>query len=108
MKKTISFKNITVFTLLISSLLFVACTSNNNLAKMYDSSVISADDARKYALNHAGLTENQATFVQSKPDIDDGILKYDVEFYTNDGLEFDYEIDSHTGKVLGFDIDARG
>lgn len=108
MKKNNFSKNITFFTLLISSLLFVACTSNNDLAKMDDSSVISADDARKYALNHAGLTENQATFVRSERDIDDGLLKYDVEFYTNDGLEYDYEIDSHTGKVLGFDIDARG
>ena len=101
-------KNIIFFTLLISTLLFAACTTNNNQTKMDDSSVISADEAREFALNHAGITENQATFVRSEPDMDDGTLKYDVEFYTNDGLEYDYEIDSHTGKVLGFDIDARG
>jgi len=101
-------KNIILSTLLISALLLVACTSNINQSKMDDSSVISADEAREFALNHAGITENQATFIRSEPDMDDGSLKYDVEFYTNDGLEYDYEIDSHTGKVLGFDIDARG
>lgn len=92
---------------ILSSLFLTGCTQNNPQIQTDESHVISADDAKDYALNHAGLTENQATFVRSERDLDDGTLKYDVEFYTNDGLEYEYEIDSSTGKVLSFDIDAR-
>lgn len=92
---------------ILNSLFLTGCTQNNQQIQTDESHVISADDAKDYALNHAGLTENQATFVRSERDLDDGTLKYDVEFYTNDGLEYDYEIDSSTGKVLSFDIDAK-
>lgn len=92
---------------ILNSLFLTGCTQNNQQIQTDESHVISADDAKDYALNHAGLTENQATFVRSERDLDDGTLKYDVEFYTNDGLEYEYEIDSSTGKVLSFDIDAR-
>ena len=93
---------------ILSSLFLTGCTQNNQSIQTDESHIISADDAKDYALNHAGLTENQTTFVRSEPDLDDGTLKYDVEFYTNDGLEYEYEIDSSTGKVLSFDIDVKG
>ena len=32
---------------------------------------------------------------------------YEVEFYTNDAREFDYEIDASTGEVLSYDYDAE-
>ena len=96
-----------LFVCILSSLFIIGCSQNNQQIQTEKSHIISADDARDYALNHAGLTESQATLVRSERDMDDGRLKYDVEFYTNDGLEYDYEIDSSTGKVLSFDIDAK-
>lgn len=61
---------------------------------------ITADKAKEIALNHAGLTADQVTFVRSNLDQDDGRTCYDVEFYTADYTEYDYEIDANTGDVI--------
>ena len=68
---------------------------------------ISEEQARQAALSHAGLTADQVTFVRSHLDRDDGRLTYDVEFYTTDYKEYDYEIDANTGAVLSYDYDAE-
>ena len=70
------------------------------------SSVVGETAAREAALAHAGLTENQVTFIQSKLEWDDGRQIYDVEFYTTDYKEYDYEIDAASGEVISFDYDA--
>ena len=68
---------------------------------------ITAERAREIALNHAGLTASQVTFARADLDRDDGRLVYDVEFYTSDYKEYDYEIDASTGAVLSYDYDAE-
>ncbi|MBC8536489.1 PepSY domain-containing protein [Feifania hominis] len=68
--------------------------------------VISAETAKAKALAHAGLKAADVTFVKSKLEWDDGRRVYDVEFYTADYREYDYEIDAVTGSVLSFDYDA--
>ena len=67
---------------------------------------ISAETAKSKALAHAGLSASQVTFVRATLDWDDGRSVYDVEFYTADYKEYDYEIDASTGAVLSFDYDA--
>ena len=67
---------------------------------------VTAEQAKAKALAHAGLTSSQVTFIQCKLDWDDGRQVYDVEFYTADYKEYDYEIDASTGAVLSFDYDA--
>ena len=67
---------------------------------------ITAETAKSKALAHAGLSASQVTFVRAYPDWDDGRYVYDVEFYTADYKEYDYEIDAKTGAVLSFDYDA--
>ena len=47
------------------------------------------------------------TFIKSKLDWDDGRQVYDVEFYTSDYKEYDYEIDASTGSILSYDYDAE-
>ena len=69
---------------------------------------VTEEQAREIALSHAGLTADQVTFVRSKLDRDDGRLMYDVEFYTSDYKEYDYEIDAATGEILSYDYDAEG
>ena len=69
---------------------------------------VTEEQARETALSHAGLTADQVTFVRSKLDRDDGRLMYDVEFYTSDYKEYDYEIDAATGEILSYDYDAEG
>ena len=69
---------------------------------------VTEEQARETALSHAGLTADQVTFVRSELDRDDGRLVYDVEFYTSDYKEYDYEIDAATGEILSYDYDAEG
>lgn len=69
---------------------------------------ITAEEAKEKALAHAGLTSDQVTFVKSKLDYENGRQVYDVEFYTGDRQEYDYEIDAATGEVVSFDYDAKG
>ena len=69
---------------------------------------ISAEDAKAKALAHAGLDAGSVTFVKARLDWDDGRQVYEVEFYTADYKEYDYEIDAATGAVVSYDYDAEG
>lgn len=68
---------------------------------------LTAEDAKAKALAHAGLAETDVTFIKAELDRDDGRLVYDVEFYTADYKEYDYEIDAATGEVVSYDYDAE-
>ena len=72
------------------------------------SGAITEDQAREIALADAGLTAEEVTFLKTKLDRDDGRLVYDVEFYTADYTEYDYEIDAADGTILSSDFDAEG
>ena len=76
---------------------------NNNVNNTGD---ISLDKAKEIALSHAGLSSDQVTFVQANKDFDDGIQKYDIEFYCN-GKEYDYEINASNGQIIKYDYDAE-
>ncbi len=82
--------------------------TNTNSGTGTASAALTADQAKDKALAHAGLKANQVTFVKSKLDWDDGRQVYDVEFYTSDYKEYDYEIDASTGEVVSYDFDAEG
>ena len=55
--------------------------------------------AKSIALNHAGLSENQAYDMDIELDDEDGTLVYEVEFKSG-GMEYSYEINAATGAVL--------
>ena len=69
--------------------------------------LIGEEAARDAALEHAGLTESQVTFLKTKLDREDGRQVYEVEVYTQDYKEYDYEIDALTGEVYSYDYDAE-
>lgn len=71
------------------------------------SAAITAEQAKEKALEHAGLSSSQVTFVKAKLDWDDGRQVYEVEFYDGDYKEYDYEIDASTGTVVKYDYDAE-
>ena len=74
-----------------------------------DQDGITADQAKELALDHAGLTAAQVTFVRAQLERDDGRQVYDVEFYDPSSYtEYDYEIDASSGSILSYDFDAEG
>lgn len=82
-------------------------TDNNTQTTAASSGTITEDDAKEIALSHAGLSSDEATFVKTKFERDDGRLKYEVEFYSSDYKEYDYEIDAETGEIISYDQDAE-
>ena len=60
---------------------------------------ISVDDAKKAAFTNAGLAESDVVLKKAALDYDDGVAKYDVDFYCTD-TEYEYDIDATTGTVL--------
>jgi len=91
--------------LIVISLFLTACSQSND--QQAEKSTISQEEAKDIALAHAGVTREQASFIKSHMDIDDGKSVYDVEFYTPDGREYDYEIDPGSGNILDFDLDVE-
>ena len=55
--------------------------------------------AKSIALNHAGLSENQAYDMDIELDDEDGTLVYEVEFKSGN-MEYSYEINAATGAIL--------
>ena len=76
-------------------------TQNNNVNNIGE---ISLDKAKEIALSHAGLASNQVTFQRTELDFDNGIQKYEIEFYYN-YREYSYEIDANTGNILSYEQD---
>ena len=69
--------------------------------------LLSEEEARRIVLEHAGLTEDQVTFVAFEMDRGRYRTEYDLEFYAG-SEEYDYEIDAATGEILSFDRDMEG
>ena len=55
--------------------------------------------AKSIALNHAGVSENEAYDMEIELDDEDGTLVYEVEFKFG-GMEYSYEINAATGAIL--------
>ncbi len=68
--------------------------------------LITLAQAKEKALAHAGLSASQVTFTKQELEWEDGQRVYDIEFYTADYREYDYEIDAVTGAVLRFGHEA--
>lgn len=81
--------------------------TSNQSATAASGEKITEADAKEIALSHAGLSSDEATFVKTKFERDDGRLKYEVEFYSSDYKEYDYEIDAETGEIISYDQDAE-
>ena len=65
---------------------------------------LTKDEAKKIALDKAGVTAAEATFTKAKLDYDDGREEYEFEFYAN-GREFEVDVDANTGRVVKFDVE---
>lgn len=68
------------------------------------SQLISPEQAQNIALEHAGVPSDEAVGLHTVLQIDDGRQEYEVTFRVGH-LEYEYEIDAATGKILSTDID---
>ena len=59
---------------------------------------IGLEAAKNAALADAGVSAADATFTEQKRDREDGVLVYDIDFYTAT-TKYEYEIDASTGAV---------
>lgn len=65
---------------------------------------ISEKEAIEVALNHAGVNRAEVSFLWIEQDFDDGTLNYEIEFHMN-GIEYSYDIDAVSGKIIEFDME---
>ena len=72
--------------------------------KPASSKTISKSKAQSVALNHAGLKASEVSGLRVSLDKDDGRTYYEVDFRKGN-VEYDYEIDAVTGKVVEWDKD---
>ena len=68
------------------------------------SAEITKEAALAIALEHAGLTEDQISWLRNKLDYDDGRKIYEIEFNVG-RTEYNYDIDALTGRILEYSID---
>ena len=78
--------------------------NTNNNSNSSSSNEITLDEAKKIALEDAGLNEYDVIYTETKTDFDDGKKIYDIEFIYNN-QEYNYEIDATTGEIIGYDKD---
>lgn len=66
--------------------------------------ILSADEVQAIALDHAGFSPDQVSFLRTEPELRDRVPHYDVEFQEG-RWEYDYEIHAETGEILSFEKD---
>ena len=76
-------------------------TTENNINEK-----LTVDQAKEIALQHANLTIDQVSFIRAESEIENGIEKYNIEFYSGNN-EYDYEIDASNGNILECDQDIE-
>ena len=67
---------------------------------------LTEDEVLKIAREDADLKEKETDRSRVKLDYDDGILSYDVEFYSGN-KEYDFEIDAISGEILKVDYEIE-
>lgn len=82
-------------------------TNDNGISasdKAQTSELIGVEKAKEAALAKAGLSASDVTFTKAKTEKDDGIFKYEIEFFTNDA-KYNVEINAKDGNILSFEKD---
>ena len=80
----------------------VAPTAENRSNNSY----IGLERAKAIALGDAGLSAASVTFTEAKPDFDDGVPNYDLDFYTATH-EYDYKINAQMGAIMDKSVEVN-
>ncbi|MBR2415108.1 MAG: PepSY domain-containing protein [Clostridia bacterium] len=65
---------------------------------------ITPEEAKRIALDHAGVSAEDAVFDRTERDYDNGIYHYEIEFRVG-FTEYEYDIHAETGEILSFEKD---
>lgn len=95
MKKLISIILAAASVLTISTAAFAAAPEN----------LISAEEAKAIALEHAKLTAEDVSFTKAKLEFDDGRYEYEIEFNVGYEKEYDYTVNAENGAIVEYDVD---
>lgn len=68
---------------------------------------ISLDDAKQLAADHAGIALEDAIFEKAEEDREGGERIWDLEFFTEEQKEYEYEIMCDTGLILSWSYDGE-
>lgn len=99
-------KRIALATIIISMSL-VGCNNSTRLNNQNQiNGKVTIEEAKEIAIKHANLTSDQVSFIRTETDFDNGVEKYDIEFYHNN-KEYDYEINASDGQIMKFDYDIE-
>ena len=66
---------------------------------------ITDTDAKQIALSDAGLAESDVRMIKCQKDFDDGIEKYEVDFYGPNGMKYEYDIRVSDGAIIDKDAE---
>lgn len=67
---------------------------------------ITMDEAKKIALEKAGLRESDGTWKQEKKEKENGRMVYDLEFIKGK-KEYEFEIDAEKGTILEYNVESK-
>jgi uncharacterized membrane protein YkoI len=88
----------------IAVILFLAATAVVLYKVLVPQPELTEDQALAIALEHAGLTEEQVSYLDAHLDRDDGRWVYEIEFREG-RTEYEYAVRASDGKIVDFDKD---
>ena len=94
-------KSLIASMLIVSSITISGC-GNQKITN----NIITLEGAKEIALRNANLNESEVNFINSRLETDNGIKKYDIEFY-HENKEYDYEINALDGSIIEYDFDIE-
>ena len=68
---------------------------------------VSLEEAKQLALNHAGISAGNATFVKTMQDYDNGMIKWDIDFVSGN-IKYEYDVSAIDGTILKFENQQVG
>lgn len=68
---------------------------------------LTLDQAKKAALNYAGVKASEATFTKAHKDWEDGREVYEIEFYSGN-TEYDMDVDVNNGRITDYNVEYHG
>ena len=94
--------------LLIISIAVILCLAAATAVVLYKvfapQPELTEDQAFAIALEHAGLTKEQVSYLNAHLDRDDGRWVYEIEFREG-RTEYEYAVNASSGKIVDYDKD---